>query len=326
MQSELNRSAVKGHATKSEHPLSGIVFLDKPYGWSSRQAVNELIRLFSRPGCKRIKAGHAGTLDPLATGMLPILLGEATRYAELGLTADKSYRVTFDLSYQSDTLDCEGAITGRFTEAVSCEQLETALAAYHGLIQQVPPAYSAIRIDGKRAHALARQGEEVLIPARPVTIHRIKLLNFDTPLVTLEVECSKGTYIRSLARDIGESLGVGGCVTALRRLSTGGWPEAMMVTQDQLQAQPDGSVLPLAQWLRDMPSLPLSTALAIRFLQGQRIQLDQGADYPQVTADQLLVSVYSEHILLGTGMLKAGHHRAVLHPARILPSAQRSFI
>jgi len=306
--------------------ISGIVFLDKPYGWTSRQAVNAMIRLFTRPGEKRIKAGHAGTLDPLATGMLPILLGEATRYAGMGLNADKSYRVSFDLSYQTDTLDCEGEVLARFDGMVDESQLQPVLVAHTGNIEQVPPAYSAIRIDGQRAHAMARKGESVVIPARPISVHAIKLLAFDFPLVTLQVDCSKGTYIRSLARDIGAALGMGGCVTALRRLSTGGWAEAMMVTPEQLQAQPESGLLPLAQWLREIPPVCLEDDLAHRFVQGQRIQLPGESGYPDPGDDQLPVSVFAGEQLLGTGMLKSGHHRIVLHPSRILPSAQQTML
>jgi len=312
---------------KVEPDISGVVFFDKPYGWTSRQAVNALVRLFSRPGEKRIKAGHAGTLDPLATGMLPILLGEATRYAEMGLNADKSYQVSIDLSYQTDTLDCEGDVLARFDGVVDKAMVQQALDAYTGDIEQTPPAYSAIRIDGKRSHAMARKGETVNIPARPITVHAIRLLAFDFPLLTLQVNCSKGCYIRSLARDIGAALAMGGCVTVLRRLATGGWPEAMMVTPEQLQAEPDACLLSLAQWLREMPHVCLQGGLACRFVQGQRIQLSAESGYADAYDEQMPVSVFAgDKLLLGTGMLKPGHHRVVLHPARILPSAQQRYI
>jgi len=303
-------------------PLSGVVFLDKPHGWTSRKAVNAMVRLFSVPGQKRIKAGHAGTLDPLATGMLPILLGEATRYAGMGLEADKSYRVSFDLSYQTDTLDCEGEVVERFDGLVTADQLNRAIEAFTGDIDQVPPAYSAIRINGERAHAMARKGETVEIPARPVTIYHSELVDFSFPVVTLDVRCSKGTYIRSLSRDIGAFMGVGGCVTALRRDSTGGWPAAMMVSMEQLQASPTDGVLPLAQWLRAFPAVVLAKEQAGRFVHGQRIQLDQDFVHPDGGQPELMVRVFGGEQLLGTGTLKPGHHRVVLHPARILPSAQ----
>jgi len=297
--------------------VSGVVFLDKPLGWTSRKAVNEIMRLFSEPGKKRIKAGHGGTLDPLATGMLPILLGEATRFAELGLHAEKRYTVSFDLSYQTDTLDCEGEVLERFESNVDLNTIKTLIPTFEGEQAQVPPLYSAIRVNGKRAHAIAREGGDVTLKPRDITIQSIELLAFDFPIVTLDVRCSKGTYIRSLARDIGKALDMGGCVTALRRTSTGGWPEAMLVTVEQVQADIVSSVLPLRQWLRDFSELTLSDIEAKRFLNGQRLQMDT-----EKSGD---VVVMHGDILLGTACLKAGQYRQVLHPVRILPSAQNIF-
>jgi len=300
----------------------GIILLDKPSGWTSRRAVNEVARAFTEPGHKRTKAGHGGTLDPLATGMLPILLGDATRFADMGLNAEKTYRVSFDLSYQSDTLDNEGEISQRFDDTIRVDQLESALTSFTGEIAQVPPIYSAIRIQGKRAHDLARQGKTVEMQSRPVTIHAMELIAFDFPLATLEVRCSKGAYIRSLARDIGAALGMGGCVTNLRRLSTGGWPEVMMVTPEQLAANPESCLLPLAQWLRDFDRQLLRAEDGRRFLQGQRIQIkEMEADNAERT-----VTVFSADMLLGTGVLKPGMRHMVLHPAKIIPSAQQALL
>ncbi|MDQ6954295.1 MAG: tRNA pseudouridine(55) synthase TruB [Mariprofundaceae bacterium] len=296
---------------------SGVIFLDKPLGWTSRRAVNEVMRVFSVPGKKRIKAGHAGTLDPLATGMLPILLGDATRFAELGLHAEKRYSVTFDLSYQTDTLDCEGEACKRFDTQPNKQQLMDVLDLFQGEIQQVPPIYSAIRVDGKRSHAMAREGKAVELAARTVCIHALDLLAFEYPLVSLDVRCSKGTYIRSLARDIGKKLGVGGCVTALRRTSTGGWPASMMVAAECLEHDKEQAVLPLRQWLRDFPTCELTKEDAWRFLNGQRIQLECG--------QQGSVAVMCDECLLGTAELKQGMRRMVLHPLRILPSSQQHF-
>jgi len=255
--------------------------------------------------------------------MLPVLLGEATRFAEMGLNADKTYTVSFDLTYQTDTLDCEGETLAHFDGAVNPEQLQQVLNDFTGDINQIPPAYSAIRIDGKRAHAMARNGETVVIPARPVSVHAIRLIDFTFPIVSLEVACSKGTYIRSLARDIGQALDMGGCVTALRRISTGGWPESMMVNIEQLEAEPEKSVLPLQQWLGMLPTVQLEDDLARRFVQGQRIQLPADASHPDPGSGEVLATVLFRNELLGTAMLKSGHHRVVLHPSRILPSAQQ---
>ncbi|MDT8376379.1 MAG: tRNA pseudouridine(55) synthase TruB [Mariprofundaceae bacterium] len=298
--------------------ISGVLFLDKPLGWTSRRAVNEVIRLFTPPGAKKIKAGHTGTLDPLATGMLPILLGDATRFAEMGLNAEKSYEVTFDLSYQTDSLDCEGAVEARFDGCIETGQLNEALEYFTGQQQQIPPLFSAIRIDGKRAHQIARSGNSIEMQARTVSIHNIELLRFDFPLVTLRVSCSKGTYIRSLARDIGSRLGMGGCVTALRRLSTGGWSGELMVTMDELAKRRDACIMPLPQWLRDLPEIFLPVEEGRRFLQGQRIQVSDIIEG--------VVQVSSAGMLLGTAELKPGLKRMVLHPIRILPSAQEKLL
>lgn len=274
--------------------------------------------MFTHAGEKRIKAGHAGTLDPLATGMLPVLIGEATRFAAVGLDADKTYDVTMDLSYQTDTLDAEGETTARFDMQVRQEDLENILPQFTGKLEQMPPAFSAIHVNGQRAHEIARKGGKVILTVRPVEIHTLQLIDFSFPKVMLRVCCSKGTYIRSLARDIGIHLGMGACVTALRRLSTGGWSEAMMLSLDEVARQRETCVLPLQQWLRHLPGILLRKEEARRFVQGQRIQMDSGI--------QGEVAVFFEDMLLGTGMMKAGMFRMVLHPKRGLPSAQRGLL
>jgi len=276
-------------------------------------------------GKKRIKAGHAGTLDPLATGMLPILLGDATRFAEMGLQAEKSYRVSFDLSYQTDSLDCEGAVTARYDDAVNRDQLQQVLGSFRGEIEQVPPVYSAIRIDGKRAHERARKGEVVEMKSRPVTILSLELEAFAFPVVSLRVRCSKGTYIRSLARDIGAALGLGGCVTVLQRVSTGGWPEAMMVSMDDLAQRKTACLVSLAHWLRDFERLDLCTDQVKRFLHGQRIQL-KSTSVDECVDGETSVAVFADDVVIGTGDLKPGMRHMVLHPVRILPSAQKMYL
>jgi len=300
----------------------GVVFLDKPIGWTSRQAVNEVARLYSVKGRKRIKAGHAGTLDPLATGMLPIMVGEATRFSGVGLDADKSYRVTFDLSYQTDTLDAEGEVVGRFDVDTKLADIEAVLPQFTGDIEQQPPSYSAIHVDGERAHEIMRKGGTVDLPTRPVTVHAIKLISFEAPLLSLEIDCSKGTYVRSLTRDIGAALGVGGCVTALRRSSTAGWPEVVMVSVEQMKAQPDACLLSLPQWLRFLPRLRLRIEDALRYAQGQRIQLKRG-DEGEVAVFCIASppALQDEDVLLGTAIIKPGMERMILHPERVLPSA-----
>ncbi len=302
--------------------VSGIVFLDKPQGWTSRRAVNEVARLFGGSGRPRLKAGHAGTLDPMATGMLPILLGEATRFAELGLSAEKTYAVTIDLSYQTDTLDAEGETLARFDTPPSPAQVQAALEQFRGSYAQVPPQYSALRVEGKRAHAMARRGEHVELAARQVQILTLELVRYDWPTLALTVRCSKGTYVRALARDIGETLGCGGCVVALRRLSTGGWPATMMVTPEQLMNAPASALVPIATWLRGLPVVRLDEEFARRFMQGQRLPM--GDDVPIAAG---LVAVEGDGILLGTAELQPNEGGyPVLHPGRLLPSAQQHYL
>jgi len=304
--------------SKSAHPC-GVLFLDKPKGWTSRKAVNHVIHMFAKPEQKnrkqRPKAGHTGTLDPLATGMLPILLGDATRFSEMGLNAEKSYEVSFDLSFQTDTLDLEGEVLNRFDDAdVSQAKVEETLALFMGKIQQIPPVYSAIRVDGQRAHKMARKGEEVLMQAREVEVKSIKLLAIEGSVITLSVDCTKGTYIRSLARDIGATLGLGGCVIALRRTSTGGWAAEMMVSIEELEEKKENCILPLQMWLRALTGVALNELEAKRFVQGQRLLMTG-----DVQGNDLCCVTYNSWVL-GSATFDAD--KRVLQPDRVLPSAQ----
>jgi len=304
--------------SKSTH-LCGVLFFDKPKGWTSRQAVNHVIRLFAQPHQKnrkqRPKAGHTGTLDPLATGMLPILLGDATRFSNMGLTAEKSYEVTFDLAMQTDTLDLEGKTTETFENIdVSLDILQQTLPKFLGKLQQIPPIYSAIRVDGKRSHALARQGEAVELKSRDIEILNIELRHFEGSQITLAVDCSKGTYIRALARDIGSELGYGGCVTMLRRVSSGGWPAQMMVSLEELEEKKEACILPLQVWLRELPQIQLEAVDAKRFVQGQR--LSKLCD----VENEALCCIHFDDLVLGTATYNQS--KTVLQPERVLPSAQ----
>jgi tRNA pseudouridine55 synthase len=178
----------------------------------------------------------------------------------------------------------------------------------------VPPIYSAIRVDGKRAHEMARQGKEVEIQAREIEIQAIRLVAYHNPMVTLAVDCSKGTYIRALARDIGKALGVGGCVTMLRRVSSGGWPAEMMVSLAELEEKKEACILPLQIWLRDLPQIELEEDEAQRFVQGQRLKT------ACALANQTLCCVRFQDVVLGTARFQQGMN--VLQPERILPTAQ----
>jgi tRNA pseudouridine55 synthase len=204
-------------------PLNGILLIDKPLRRTSMDVCANIRARFRRGGApKRLKVGHAGTLDPLATGLLVVMVGRATSLCELLMAETKEYLTTVDLSCVSATDDAEGA-----REEVACAtppELKTVLdaaAKFVGVIQQRPPAYSAIKVAGQRAYDMARRGEVVELPARPVIIHSMVVESYDWPHVTLRVVCGKGTYIRSLARDLGASMGVGGMLTMLRRTASG---------------------------------------------------------------------------------------------------------
>jgi tRNA pseudouridine55 synthase len=297
--------------------ISGFVLLDKKIGISSHRAVRDVARLFDK-----VRAGHAGTLDPLATGMLPVLLGEATRFSDIGLGADKSYEVCLDLSFQTDTLDAEGQVTQRFDCMPEAAEITAAVARFKGEQEQTPPIFSAISVGGKRAYQLARAGQDVTLPTRRIIVREIRLLDIAPPVLSLFVRCSKGTYIRSLARNLGQSLGVGGCVTELRRTGIGNWTAESMVSLEKLEMKGTRAVLPLSRWLDDMPALELDIDLAKRFLFGQRLPMS--ADTPM---DERSYRVSCGELLLGTAHISAGCHGApVLRPHRTLPSARSLLI
>ncbi len=196
--------------------MNGIVIVDKPQGWTSQDVTARLRRVF---GTRRI--GHGGTLDPMATGVLPVFVGRATRGVEFFEHAEKTYEAVLRLGLTTGTEDITGEVLNRREPQVTREALEAALENFRGEIFQVPPMYSAIKVNGQKLCDLARKGREVERKARPVTIHELKLGSFDGREAALEVRCSKGTYIRTLCKDIGESLGCGGCMAALRRVRAG---------------------------------------------------------------------------------------------------------
>ena len=201
-----------------EGAMNGLLVIDKPAGMTSRDAVNVVQRWFPR----RTKIGHTGTLDPLATGVLVLCIGQATKLADRIQAMRKTYESLIRLGATSDTDDADGTIT-EITAAVASttEQVETALASFVGVIQQVPPAYSALKVGGVRAHKLARKDAAVELAARPVQVYSAKLIRYEWPFADVEIECGKGTYIRAIARDLGAQLGCGGLVQVLRRTRVG---------------------------------------------------------------------------------------------------------
>lgn len=263
--------------------VHGVLLLDKPQGLSSNAALQAAKRLF----CAR-KAGHTGSLDPLATGLLPICFGAATRVSAFLLDADKHYQVTVRLGNSTTTADAEGEVLETVpVPALTPERVEAALAAFRGPIQQVPPMYSALKHQGRRLYELARAGQEVDRPARPVTIHSLTLLALDTENLALDVHCSKGTYIRSLAEDLAQALGTVGHVQSLRRLGAGPYSATGMLTLDELQARAeageaalDACLLPVDSAVADWPIVSLSAELAWYLQRGQPVQAPGAPDSP----------------------------------------------
>jgi tRNA pseudouridine55 synthase len=214
-----------------ERDVHGILLLDKPAGITSNDALQIIKRLY-----QAARAGHTGSLDKPATGMLPLCLGEATKFSSYLLNADKTYVSVAKLGVTTSTADGEGEIleTRQVPELIQ-RQVENAIAQFVGDIEQVPPMYSALKVDGQRLYKLAYQGLEVERKSRPVTIHQIDLLHFDEASFEIRVRCSKGTYIRTLVEDIGQALGWGAHVSTLRRLSTGPFNEAQMVSMETIE-------------------------------------------------------------------------------------------
>ncbi|MCI6957205.1 MAG: tRNA pseudouridine(55) synthase TruB [Clostridiales bacterium] len=226
-------------------PMNGIVIVDKPAGWTSQDVTARLRRVFNT---RRI--GHGGTLDPMATGVLPVFVGRATRGVEFFEHAEKSYEAVLYLGITTDTEDITGTVLERREANVTREALEAALEAFRGEILQVPPMYSALKVDGQKLCDLARKGREVERKPRPITIHELELLNLEGSLARLWVRCSKGTYIRTLCKDIGEALGCGGCMEALRRTSAGEYSIDEAVPLERLlEAENPG------QFLRDVDTM-----------------------------------------------------------------------
>lgn len=253
--------------------IDGILLLDKPQGLTSNAALQNVRALF-----RAEKAGHTGALDPLATGLLPVCLGEATKIAGLLLAERKAYETTVRLGVVTDSDDAEGAVLRtREVPAITQDGLDDVLRSFIGDLMQVPPIYSALKRDGEPLYAKARRGEAIEIAARPVEVFDIELLGRGADWLRLKVECGSGTYIRSLARDIGEALGCGGHVEALRRLWVDPFREPAMHTLEQLaQIASQGSdaldalLLPVEAGLSGYPSLTLEEDTARRLGQGQQ--------------------------------------------------------
>lgn len=295
-------------------PVHGWVLLDKPYGMSSTQAVGKVRWLFQAQ-----KAGHGGTLDPLATGMLPIALGEATKTVPFAMDGRKVYRFEVTWGQERSTDDLEGHITAESKLLPTNESIQSILSKFIGNIRQLPPTFSAIKVDGERSYDLARAGEQVELAARTVSVERLAVLEQPAPERTIfEVSCGKGTYVRSLARDMGRSLGCLGFVSMLRRLSVAPFRESQMISLERLEEMrhkpagltaESGALLPIETVLDGIPALALDELEARRLSQGQHVSL-AGKNAP-AASDAVLVTSGGKP--LGIGHIEAG----LLKPRRL---------
>jgi tRNA pseudouridine55 synthase len=298
-------------ARVARRPVHGVLLLDKPLGWSSNDALQKVKWLL-----RAEKAGHTGTLDPLATGVLPLCFGAATKFSQLQLEADKTYEAIAQLGVKTSTADAEGDVISRREVHVSAKVLEDVVSRFTGLIFQVPPMHSALKKDGKALYEYARAGIEVEREARAVTIFELNV-NLDPaesaqPAIKMIVKCSKGTYIRTLGEDIGEALGCGAHLTSLRRVDTGGFHVSQCVTLEALEAMSEeermACLRPVESLLGGHLVVTLDSENAGRFLSGVRRR--------GIWTDEVKVAVYGQtpRALLGTAHVKAGE----LIPGRLL--------
>ncbi len=279
--------------------INGILLLNKPLGISSNKALQAARNLF-----KAKKAGHTGSLDPLATGMLPICFGEATKYSGYLLDSSKTYRACCKLGVTTTTGDGEGDIVKQKPVNVSVEMLNQVIAGFIGKIQQTPPMYSAVKHEGERLYTLARQGIEVERKSREIEIYQLEVLDFNEDRLELDVHCSKGTYIRTLAEDIGEALGCGAYLTALERTAVQPFWEDKSFTLDELRAISDNpqqnlldTLLPLESALSDWPEVELTADMSFYLLQGQAVQV------PKAPTDGLVRLIDDDKGFIGLGMI-----------------------
>ncbi|MFC1611193.1 tRNA pseudouridine(55) synthase TruB [Myxococcota bacterium] len=268
--------------------MDGILIIDKPVGPTSHDVVDRVRNLLHQK-----KVGHTGTLDPVATGVLPLVLGRATKIARYLTGGDKQYRATFRLGVTTQTLDAEGEVVEERPVNAEEDSVRETLDSFVGEIQQIPPMFSAKKMHGKRLYELARQGVEVEREPKTVTIHSIDLVDLSLPDVTVDVRCSAGTYVRVLAQDTGERLGCGGHLKQLRRLAAGPFSIDEAVTLATLEADPGSAsehVLPLSRALTEMPRIFVPIHLARMVVSGHQLSVAdlKALDVPDFAAEQLI--------------------------------------
>ena len=280
--------------------VHGIVLLDKPQGLSSNQALQRVKRIFNAN-----KAGHTGSLDPLATGMLPICLGEATKISGYLLDADKRYNAVCQLGVRTDSADSEGEVIARKpVEGIKASDIKAVLQKFTGEIQQIPPMFSALKRDGVPLYKLARQGIEVERQPRDITIYALDLINFDGDSLEFNIHCSKGTYVRTVVDDIGEALGCGAHLTALRRLQVDPFSGTELVTLDQLNTlqeqgvtELDATLIPIEAGLANWTVVTLSAESESYIRQGQSVFM------PQIESHALVRMHNESGLFVGIGIV-----------------------
>ncbi len=261
-----------------KNTISGVLIVDKPIGMTSHQVVQVI-----RRGTRIKRAGHTGTLDPRASGVLVILVGPAVRLSQYISAEDKRYQATIKLGEKTDTYDGEGKITGTSEVDVTHAQFEKALKEFVGEIEQVPPPYSAVKVKGKHAYDLARKGEEVKLEPRLINVHSLDLLEWNPPEAVIDIHCSSGTYVRSLAYDLGEMLGCGAYLTGLRRIKSGRFTLRNSVPLRKLTEAFEANswyqyLIPAAEALSDWPSITLSNEEVELVKHGHRIPREEGPE------------------------------------------------
>lgn len=295
-------------------PVNGVLLLDKPKGLSSNHALQRARRLFQAQ-----KAGHTGTLDPMATGLLPVCFGEATKFSAHLLAADKVYRTRVELGAVTDTGDAEGEVVERpAVPLLAAADVEAILASFRGEIEQVPPMYSALKHQGRKLYELAREGKSIERAARRVTVYDARLLDFEGEAFELHVKVSKGTYVRTLAEDIGRALGTGAHISALRRLETGPFAEGGMLVLEALEALPDQTareamLLPVDVLVAHLPRLEVGAVEAAHLNQGRAARVDASGIGTGETA-----RLYCDGVFLGLGAVTTPQEVA---PKRLLSTA-----
>ena len=305
-------------------PINGVILVDKPTGISSNDTLQKVKRIFFAQ-----KAGHTGALDPLATGMLPLCFGEATKFSQFLLDSDKRYRVVAKLGERTDTSDSDGEVVETRAVNVERDQLEACIDSFRGTTDQIPSMYSALKYQGRKLYEYAREGISIPRESRKITVYTVELLRFDNNEVEMELHVTKGTYIRTIVDDLGEKLGCGAHVTYLRRTGVSNFPYERMVTIEQLQAlldqakvdevEPgtvlDALLLPTDTAVQDLPEVNITAEAAVHVLHGNPV----AAEVVPAEGTLVRITVAEAAEFIGVGTIDA---KGMLAPKRVMANEQ----